>query len=131
MQDLDVFHDGAFEGLLIDNKTIHLFLSTDRNDRFVLSADGVVALRLNNVQLGNIILDVEEQVTSELTLRDIYDVFQFAPTPSGEAYAEKALAMAQREGLSLLCVNPSDGASCLLLAKAITLRPRREWIAAP
>ena len=127
MHDFDLFHDGAFEGLLIDDKTVQLFLSTYQKERFVLVAGGVVALTVNGIQLGNIILDVEQRTSEALTLRDIHDVFDYGKTADGEKHSAKALLMAQREGLCLLALNPSYGGSCLLLAKETELLPYAAW----
>lgn len=121
MYNLDAFHDGAFEGVLIRDAIVQLFLSTFEKERFVLVAEGVVALSVNGLQLGNIILDVEERSGNEITVRDIYDVFNYGDIPSGEKRSEQTLAMAQRDGLSLIAVNPSFGGSCLLLTKTTKL----------
>jgi hypothetical protein len=121
MDNLDAFHDGAFEGLLVSETTVQLFLSTYEKERFVLVAEGVVALTASGLQLGNIILDVEERTSNEITVRDIYEVFSYGGVPNGEKRSEQALLMAQKEGLSLIAVNPSYGGSCLLLAKATKL----------
>jgi len=75
------FHDGAFDGLLIHDKTVYVFVSTDQKEHFVLIATGVVAMIANGMQAGNIILDVERWTAEELTLRDIRDVYGYQPSP--------------------------------------------------
>src|ERR1039458_9136411 len=60
------FHDGAFDGLLIHDKTVYVFVSTDQKEHFVIIATGVVAMIANGMQAGNIILDVERWTAEEL-----------------------------------------------------------------
>jgi hypothetical protein len=121
------FHDGAFDGLLIHDKTVYVFVSTDQKEHFVLIATGVVAMIANGMQAGNIILDVERWTAEELTLRDIRDVYGYQPSPDDDGPANHALARAQKTGLSILTISPSYGGSCLLLAEAVGLATRREW----
>jgi hypothetical protein len=121
------FHDGAFEGLLIEGKTVHVFVSTDRNEQFVLIARAVAALTADGILAGNIILDIETRATEELTLEDIRDAFEY-DRPEDDAYAKNALSKAQQSKLSLLAISPSYGGSCLILAESINLIAREEWM---
>jgi hypothetical protein len=43
MKNYDQFHDGWLDGLLIDQKSVQLFLSTEARDPFVFFASGVAA----------------------------------------------------------------------------------------
>ena len=121
------FHDGLFDGFLIDGKSVHVFLSTDQQEKYVLTASAVTALAADRIQVGNIILDIEERAPEELTLRDIRDVFRYQERPEDEVHANNALLSARKAGLFLLAINPSYGGSCLLLAKSFKLLPRRKW----
>ena len=130
MNSYQQFHDGAFDGFLIDGRTVDLFVSTDQKEQFVLTADGVIALTANGMQTGNVILDVESWTAEELTLRDICDVYGYRAGSDDDRHANSALASSREAGLVMLAVNPSYGGSCLLLAKSVRLATRREWLVA-
>jgi len=121
------FHDGAFEGLLIEDKTVHVFVSTDRKEQFVLTTSAVAALTAKGILAGNIILDIEMRATEELTLQDIRDVFEYDRSED-EVHAKNALLKAQQSKLSLLAISPSYGGSCIVLAKSVDLVSREEWL---
>jgi hypothetical protein len=53
------FHDGFYDGLLIRQDCVDVFLTTDRKESFCLLAAGVVALASDGLRAGNIIFDVE------------------------------------------------------------------------
>jgi hypothetical protein len=126
MSSYEQFHDGAFEGFLIEDKTVHVFVSTDQREQFVLIASAVAALTANGILAGNIILDVETRTTEELTLQDIRDVFEYN-RPEDDAHAKNAFIKAQQSKLSLLAISPSYGGSCLVLAESLDLISREEW----
>jgi hypothetical protein len=121
------FHDGSFDGLLIEDKTVYLFVSTYEKEQYVLTAAGVRALAANDLQTGNIVLDVQMQNSSEITLQDVMDVYRYQAV-GDEQHAKNSLEKAQREKLVLVSVNPSYGATCLVLAESVELLKRQKWV---
>ncbi|MGA2601169.1 MAG: hypothetical protein ABSH09_29735 [Bryobacteraceae bacterium] len=116
----------SFDGLLIEDKTVYLFVSTYEKEQYVLAVDGVRALAANCLQAGNIVLDVQIQNSSEITLQDVMDVYRYQAVRD-EQHAKNSLDKAQREELVLVSVNPSYGASCLVLAESVELLKRQKW----
>jgi hypothetical protein len=115
------FHDGSFNGLKIRQNSVDIFLSTDQKESFILSAVGVVALRSDGLQAGNIIFDVECRLSGEITLADIRDTYRFGTNPRDEVHAQNAFEKATRERLSLLTIGSSYGGDCVVLAKSFKL----------
>lgn len=113
----DQFHDGFVDGLLLGNDGVRLFLSTGEKQSFVLDVAGLRSLRLNDFREGNIIFDVVVRDGDEVTSRDMVELFGF----SDEEKALQKLEEAHREGLIVIEINPSYGASCLMLASSMTL----------
>ena len=107
MKQLNQFHDGRFQGILIDEKRSHLFLATEAKERFVMVAEGTEALAVDGIKAGNIILDVSTRGHEEILPADIDALHEFPPTSVGQQYREVAIAKAHRENLSLLEINPS------------------------
>lgn len=128
MNRFDQFHDGFYNGLLIREGSVDLFVETLEKERFVLSASGVVSLLSRGIREGNIIFGIECRATSEITLGDIREVHGFAGGPQDEAYAQKAMAEVADQNLSLLVMSSSYGGDCLLLAKSFVLQPESHWI---
>lgn len=122
------FHDGWFDGLLITEECLDIFLSTDQKESFVLSVTGVVALASDELRAGNIIFGVEYRSADEITLDDIRDVYRFNRSPEDDAQILAAHAKAERERLLLLVIDPTYGGNCLVLAKSFELITRRQWI---
>jgi len=114
------FHDGFVDGLLLDGYGVRLYLSTDEKQSFVLAVDDVRSLRLNDFREGNIIFDVVVRDGDEVTLSDMVELYGF----SDEAKAVLKLGETHREGLIVVEVNPSYGASCLILAASVNLMSR-------
>jgi hypothetical protein len=123
------FHDGFYNGLLINGDSLDAFVSTDENERFVICAMGVVALLSGEIKAGNIIFDVEIRNAEEIDLDDIREVHGFPRGEQGDKWADEALLRAKADGLSLLSIGPSYGGNCLALAKSFTLVTEAEWIA--
>jgi hypothetical protein len=71
MRDHHQFHDGWFEGLWIDGKRVHVYLSTIDKTRFTFVAEDVVALSADDIKTGNIILDVSTRTHEELHEDDV------------------------------------------------------------
>jgi len=121
------FHDGFFDGLLIRQDSVDVFLTTYQKEGFCLLAAGVVALAADGLRAGNIIFDVECRSASEFTLNDIREVYRLDMSPQDDTHAQNALAKAERERLSMLTIGPTYGGGCLILAKSFSLVPRSEW----
>lgn len=75
MTTYDQFHDGSLDGLLIEETSVAIFLSTEENGRFVLVAKDVMAMTANGFLAGNIIFEVAVRESTELTSRDIRDAY--------------------------------------------------------
>lgn len=105
------------DGLLLTNGGVQLFLSTDEQQSFIFHLAGLRSLRLNDFRQGNIIFDVIVRAGDEVTSRDIVELFGFLD----EEKALQKLEEVHREGLIVLEINPSYGASCLMLATSVTL----------
>jgi hypothetical protein len=121
------FHDGSLDGLLVEDKTAHVFVSTMNQERFVIEASGVVALNADNFKQGNIIFEVLTRSANELTLEHIESVHGGFPEVSRSRFAARGLELAVEKDLSLLVIDPSYGATCLVLAATFNLRKRRDW----
>ena len=105
------------DGLLLSNGGVQLFLSTDEKQSFILHVAGLRSLRLNNFREGNIIFDIVVRAGDEVTSRDMVELFGF----SNDEKALQKLEGVHRESLIVLEINPSYGASCLMLATSVTL----------
>jgi hypothetical protein len=127
MKNYDQFHDGSLDGLLIDQASVQVFLSTEEKQAFVVVADGVVALAADGFKAGNIIFEVLVRQDEELTLQDVTEVYGLPAGVSGEDQAQKLLEKARGQNLIILEINPSYGATCLVLAKSVDLLHRQEW----
>jgi len=120
MKTLDDFHDGFLDGLLIQDATAHLFLSTGNKQEFVLKVSEVLSLKLDGFRQGNIIYDVLIRNADELTLQDIMYFYEF----KDGAKAAKKLEELRETELVVLEVNPSYGAQCLILARSVDVSQR-------
>jgi hypothetical protein len=129
MNDYGNFHDGFLEGVWVDDRTAYVFLSTEIKERFVVVADGIVALTVTNFRKGNIISEVAARGHEEVTTDDIAALYDLWEGKAGEELAAKLLAKAQQERLSILDITPSYGATCLLLARSIKVIDHNEWSA--
>lgn len=123
------FHDGFYNGLLINGDSLDVFVSTVENERFVICATGLVALLSGEIKAGNIIFDVEIRKAEEMYLEDIREVHGFPQSEQGDKWAEGNLLTARADELSLLLIGPSYGGNCFALAKSFTLVTESEWIA--
>jgi hypothetical protein len=123
------FHDGFYNGLLINGDSLDVFVSTEENERFVICAMGLVALLSREIKAGNIIFDVEIRSADEIDLEDIREVQGFPLGERGDKWAIESLLRAKADGLSLLSIGQSYGGNCLALARSFTLVTEAEWIA--
>ncbi|MGA2753863.1 MAG: hypothetical protein ABSE53_08845 [Terracidiphilus sp.] len=127
MRDYSEFHDGAFEGLWIDGKTAHLFLATEQRERFVIVAEEVAALTIDGVRAGNIVFEVLEREPDEIGDQDIQILFDPQDGPAGETQGANLLEKARLQHWRILEINPSYGATCLVLAGSLKLLRRKDW----
>lgn len=127
MKNYGQFHDGWLDGLLIEQASVQVFISTEEKQPFVIVAGGVVALSANGFKAGNIIFEVLTKQQDELTLQDIRESYGLSAEASDQEQAQKLLEKTRERRLTVLQINPSYGASCILLAESIDLLPRHEW----
>jgi hypothetical protein len=123
MKTLEQFHDGFLNGLLIQNTTVYVFISTDKSKKFVLEGRDVLSLKADGFRQGNIIYDVLVRDSDEVTLEDIHNFYEF----KDEANALKKLEDVRRKTVVVIEINPSYGASCLILAGSVDLITYQEW----
>jgi hypothetical protein len=128
MKDYNQFHDGYLEGLWIDGTTVHVYLCTLEKQGFTAVAQGVVALAATGFRAGNLIFEVLLHSPEEVALCDIAEVYNLPNGSAGELQTKRELEKARQEGLTLLEINPSYGASCLILAHSVELLGRNEWL---
>jgi hypothetical protein len=120
MKSFDQFHDGFLDGLLIEGTTVSLFLSTHDKQEFVLSVRGVMSLKADGFRQGNVIYEVLVRDGDDLALEDVVNLFEF----KDESNARRKLEEVRRKSSITLEVNPSYGASCIILADSLELLPR-------
>ena len=127
MTNYDQFHDGWLDGLLIEHASVQVFVSTEEKQSYVIAASGVVALSADGFKAGNIIFEVLTKQQDDLTLQDITESYGLSAEINDREQAQKLLGKARERGLTVLQINPSYGATCILLAESIDLLPRHEW----
>jgi hypothetical protein len=115
-------------GLWINGKTIHVFLATEGRDRFVFVAEGVAELLADGVKSGNIIFEVLTRGPEEVLLRDIQALYKLQTGSAGETQAANLMEKVRLHGWKILEINPSYGASCLILANSFDLFSREDWL---
>jgi hypothetical protein len=120
------FHDGLFEGLWIDDKRVHVFLTTPEKERFTMVAGGLVGLNVDGLKKGNIIFDVITKTHEEWNDHDVAALPELQIIDSGRPNVP--LARAREQKLKVLEINPSYGGSCLILAQSFDLFSRKEWL---
>jgi|CZKH01.1.fsa_nt_gi hypothetical protein len=120
------FHDGLFEGLWIDDKRVHVFLSTTDRERSTMVAEGVVGLDVDDLKKGNIIFDVVTKTHEEWNEQDVAELPEMQMIDSSKANVP--LARARQQKLMVLEINPSYGGSCVILAQSFDLHNRKDWL---
>jgi hypothetical protein len=128
MTNYDQFHDGWLDGLLIEQASVQVFISTEEKQSYVIAASGVAALSADGFKAGNIIFEILTKQQDELTLQDITESYGLTVDVNGREQAQKLLAKARERGLTVLQINPSYGGMCILLAESIDLLPRSERV---
>jgi|SRR5436305_4050524 len=122
------FHDGRLDGLWLSRNILHIFLSTEQNNQFVLLLRGVVAFTAGTFSKQNIIFEVQIKDYQEVTLQDVRDVYEIQTVQGSEDQEENLLKNIHAEKLVYLLIDPSCGANCLALGRSAELVPRHEWM---
>jgi hypothetical protein len=122
------FHDGSLDGLLIEDSTAHIFVSTLKKEHFVFECSGVSSINAGPFKAGNIIFDVLIRSGDELDVEAMVDVHGAMSEFDRSDRAELWLLEAHENNLILVSIGTSYGAECFVLASTIELRTRQEWI---
>jgi hypothetical protein len=133
MKNYSEFHDGYLEGLWTPEGGIaHVFIATDASvekKQFTAVMSGVVMLRAGEFREGNIILEVLVRDHDEITVQDIGRLYELAPGHTPEDWEHQLLERARNERMIILEINPSYGASCLVLGRTVEFLKRADWTA--
>lgn len=129
MKNYHEFHDGFLDGLWFDGNRVHVYLSTVNKAPFTLLADGVAALSASGFRKGNLIFEVLIRTHEEITQSDVAALYELRDGDAGRDQGDKLLKNAHDHKLAILEINPSYGASCLMLARSFDLLTRKEWSA--
>src|SRR5271167_1382443 len=121
MKNYGQFHDGSLDGLLIAQDSVQVFLSTEEKQPHRLLVGGVAALSANGFKAGNIIFEVLTRQEEELTAQDMTKSYGLSDNAGGQEQAKKLLLDAQKRRLVVLEINPSYGATCIILAASVDL----------
>jgi len=128
MKNVEQFHDGALEGLLIEEGTLHVFLRAQDGARSVAVVAGLVKLRASEVLEGSIIYEVLVRGPEEIGSAEIRDLYGASGGAANtEEFAESTAREIRERKAEMLEINPSYGASCLALGAAVEILPRRVW----
>jgi hypothetical protein len=128
MKNYGEFHDGSFEGVWIDGKTAHVFLATEGREQFTVVAEGVAALAVDGIKAGNVLFEVLERGPEEVLSQDIQTLYALQEGSAGETQCANLLKKARLQGWRILEINPSYGASCLVLASSLDVVRREDWL---
>jgi hypothetical protein len=112
------FHDGTFNGLLIERNAAHFFLETWQHEKFILTARQMSALRLNDVREGNIIFDLEVFDSGEISVSDVLEAHHIQDASQAEAMLKKC----REQNWLLIRINPSYGANLIAIASYVEVR---------
>ena len=78
MKNLNQFHDGSVEGLLIERAKVQIFLRTEERQAFVLELNGTLSLKADGFRQTSSIFEVLLREGDELTYDDVLDLYGFA-----------------------------------------------------
>ncbi len=126
MKTYNEFHDGWFEGLWIDGRRAHIYLSSAAQEHFTIVAEEVVGLSADDIKTGNVIFDVLIRTHEELNEDDVAALPELQMIDLSKA--NLPLQRARQQRLMMLEINPSYGASCLVLARSFELLTRKQWL---
>ena|SRR5690242_5529592 len=114
------FHDGFFDGFyVVGKKVVRLFLRTQDEKRYTLLLEGVEALKITEVQRGNIILDVSIVPTEQLSCSLMEELYLIPPGDGASEKLTQLLDSAKSKGMQCLEVAPSYGAECVALFRTV------------
>ena len=85
-------------------------------------------MAVDGIRAGNIVLDALVRDASEITFSDIETLYQLQTNAAGKVQGANLLERARHEERKLLEINPSYGASCLVLASSMEVLPYQSWI---
>jgi hypothetical protein len=129
MKEYEQFHDGYFEGIWIPAKgAAHVYLATSDRQRSTAVLNGVVMVRVTGFKEGNIILDVDTRNGTEANLGDITTLYDLKPNHEPATWEIQLLERIKNKLLFLFEISSSYGGECLILAEAIDLLSREEWV---
>lgn len=111
------FHDGWFNGLMLERGDAYLFLETPRHERFVLHAKQVTSLRAGDFVAANIIFDVQSLDERQISLNDVIG----AEKDADPVQAELLLQRCRDQKLAMMRINPLYGASAVVIASSFEL----------
>lgn len=103
-------------------------MATKERKRFVFVAEEVERLAVNEIKSGNIIFDVLVRDHEEINIHDIQFLYGFQTDSAGENQGANLLEKVRLQKWKILEVNPSYGASCLILANSIEIISHADWI---
>jgi hypothetical protein len=118
------FHDGFLEGVFLDGSSAYISLSTHQGELYVFEASEVESLNITDFRKGNIIFEVLCHSADELSSEVIEAVSGGFPEVSRSSLAKRGVELAVERDLALLEINPSYGATCLVLASSFSLLRR-------
>jgi hypothetical protein len=124
VKNLNQFHDGSVEGLLIEGGEVQIFLRTEERQAFVLELNGTLSLKADGFRQTSSIFDVLVREGHELTYDDVVDLYGF----TDESKARSKFEQLRGEKLIVVEINPSYGASCLVLANSLDVVRREDWL---
>ncbi len=128
MRSFEQFHDGFYNGLIIREGSVDIFVANHVKQRFVVSATEVAALVSTDIRAGNIIFDIVCRTGIEITLDDIREAHGLGDRPQDDSHAQRAMAKALESELSFLALSPSYGGTLAMFAKRFNLRTEEDWI---
>jgi hypothetical protein len=118
------FHDGSFDGFLIEREgAIDVYLTTQAGERYTLACRGVESARIEGVRQGNIILDISFLGAQDLTLANVGELYELSPVDKAVQEA-RILRSARERSLLTIVISPSYGAECWILCAQWDLRSR-------
>ena len=123
MQSYEEFHDGEFEGLKIDGRSVEVFIRTESGERHVARLTDVAALTAEGFRAGNVILDVQVRSGNEITPEDVRRTYDLEAGEPSEAQVKRVLASVKESGSQLFEIIPSYGGECSAMARVVSIEP--------
>jgi hypothetical protein len=118
VKSFEQFHDGFYNGLLIREGFVNVFVADHIKQRFVVSATEVAALASTDIREGNIIFNIVCRRGIEITLDDIREAHGLGDRPQDMSHAQRAIAKALELELSFLVLSSSYGGTLAMLVES-------------